>query len=156
MRIELDQSWKIEDTQRPTVLAFSNLKEGVIIILSREKKLVQKYFREIEKPRLFTYLSFTVLVYLLIKNNLKNGDQIIIDREYPGYERFIKQKLNEIILENTKIKDINISISLIGKKSKAHILAYSGFKTKSKSRIKKIFAREIIGIIKKNLKSGST
>jgi hypothetical protein len=157
MRIEIDQSWKVEDTQKPTILAFSNSKTGVIIILSREKKLIQKYFREIRKPKLFTYLSFVVLVYLLIKNNLSDNDCLVIDREYPGYEKFIKQKLNEIIIQNTKVKDISVSTEMIGKKSKAHILAYKGYKMKSKIGIKKVLAKDIIRIIKTNLKkSGST
>lgn len=156
MRIEIDQSWKIEDTQKPTIIAFSNSKNGAIIILSREKKLIQKYFRKIGKPRLFAILSFVGLIYLLVKNELKNGDHIEIDKEYPGYEKLIKSKLNTMIIENTKMKDIHISSTLIGKKSKAHIIAYAGFKKKSKLKIKTILARDVINIIKRNLKSGST
>lgn len=156
MRIEIDQSWKIEDTQKPTILAFSNSKSGAIIILSREKKLIQKYFRKIGKPRLFAILSFTALIYLLVKNELKNGDHIEIDKEYPGYEKLIKQTLSAMIIENTKVKDVHISSTLIGKRSKAHIIAYTGFKKRSKLGIKKVSAQNIISIIKRNQKSGST
>src|SRR3990167_4722343 len=151
MRIEIDQSGKIENTNRPTVVAFCNSKQGAVIVLSREKKLIQKFFRQINKPRLFAYLGFTALVYLLVKDHIRNRDQIIIDREYPGFEKFIKHKLKEIINENKKIKDIDVSISQIGKKSQAHIIAYDGLVQRSKVKIKKVFARDVIRIVKKNL-----
>lgn len=155
MRIEIDQSGKIEFTNKPTVLAFCNSKQGAVIIVAREKKLIQKFFRQINKPRLFAYLGFTALIYLLIKDQIRARDQIIIDREYPGFEKFIKHKLKEIINENKEIKDFDISISQIGKKSQAHIIAYDGLVKRSKVKVRKVFARDVIRIVKKNLKSGS-
>lgn len=156
MRIEIDQSGRIEYTNKPTVLAFSNAKSGLTIILSREKKLVQKFFRQIGKPRLFAYLTFAAGIYILIRNTIKNRDQIIIDREYPGYEKLIAQKVKALIMDNTKIRDISISTGQIGKKSKAHDLAWHEYtRIKRNGKIKKISAPELIKIIKQNLKSGS-
>ena len=156
MRIEIDQSGRIEYTSKPTVLAFSNSRNGLIIILAREKKLVQKYFRQIGKPRLFAYMTFAAAIFLLTKNIVRNRDQLIIDREYPGYEKFIGRKVKECILSQTKIRDIGISTTQIGKKSKAHDLAWHEYtKQKRDGKIKKISARELIRIIKRNLKSGS-
>lgn len=151
MRFEIDQSGKIEETRKPTVLAFCNSKQGAVIIVSREKKLIQKFFRQINKPRLFAYLGFTALIYLLIKDHIRNRDQIIIDREYPGFEKFIKQKLKEIINENKRLKDLEISISQIDKKSQAHIIAYDGLAKRSKIKIRTVLARDVIRVIKKNL-----
>lgn len=155
MRIEIDQSIKIENTSKPTVLAFSNSKSDLIIISSREKKKIQKYFRQIGKPKLFAYLSFVALIYLLIGKCIKNRDQVVIDREYPGFEKFIKTKVKEFISENSKIREIDVSIGEIGKKSKAHLVAYSSVKKRAHKNIRKVFARDLIKIIKKNLKSGN-
>ncbi len=156
MRIEIDQSIKIENTNKSTVLAFSNNKNGALIISAREKKLIQKFFRQIGKPRLFAHLTFAAGVYLLIKNMIKNRDQLVIDREYPGYEKFISAKIKEFVSENSKVKEIHISIGQIGKKSRAHIIAYSLKDDRNRRDLRKIFTRELIRIIKRNLKSGST
>jgi hypothetical protein len=157
MRIEVDQSWKIEFTNKPTILVFSNAKSGSIIIPSREKKLIQKFFRQIDKPRLFIYLTFAAAIYVLIRKCIKNRDQIVIDREYAGYEKLICQKLREFINENLKLKDISISTYSIGKKSPAHLIAYSLKRNRDHKIVaKRVFARDIIRIVKRNLKSGST
>jgi hypothetical protein len=155
MRIEIDQSGRIEYTSKPTMVAFSNSKSGLIIILSREKKLVQKYFRQIGKPRLFAYLTFAAGIYLLIRNVIKNRDQLIIDREYPGYEKFISQEVKKFILKKSRIRDISISTSQIGKNSKAHDIAWHATRYKRHRIGRKVSARELIKLIKGNLKSGS-
>lgn len=152
MKIEIDQSWKIEKTNKTTVLAFSNSKNGVVILKSKEKKLVQKYFREIGKPRLFTHLCFAALIFILIKNKISNGDQIFIDKEYPGYDKFINQKIHEFIQEGTNYKNINFYTANIGKKSNAHIIAIETFNLKDKSKVRNVTAKEIIAIIKKNFR----
>lgn len=156
MKIEIDQSGKIENTSKLTVLTFSNDKNGSVVILAKDKKMLQSYFRRIDKPRLFAVLGFTVLVFILIKSYLANGCSIVIDREYPGFEDFISQKLREFIKEGTKIKDFRIYTQEITKKSRAHILGSFIYKTRDRRDIKKVQSREIIRIIEKNLKSGST
>jgi len=61
----------------------------------------------------------------LIKDHLKEINQIIIDEEYPGWGFQIKDYL---LTEIRKIKPNfdknNISFNRIGKKSKAHLRAY--------------------------------
>lgn len=94
---------------------------------------------------------------MLIRKYIKNRDQIVIDREYAGYEKLICQKLKEFIEENLKLKDITISTCSIGKKSPAHKIAYSLKRNRNhKTVTKRLFARDLIKIIKTNLKSGST
>lgn len=156
MQIEIDQSIKIENTSKPTVLAFSNSKSDVLVVKSQDKKEIQKFFRQIGKPKLFVHITFAATIFLLIKEGLSKNDQIVIDREYIGYEKFIHQKLHEFIKENLEIKGISISSHQIGKKSKAHLLAYSVSRKKEYRKVKKIDGDEIIRIIKANLKSGST
>lgn len=148
MGIEIDQSGKIENTNRKTVIAFSNGKSGAVVILASEKKKIQKYFRSLGKPKLFIHITFTVLVFMLIKNKIRSYDQIIIDREYPGYEKLIAGLLRKLLsADNTG--NVSIATSQIGKKSKAHDLAWKELQSK-KSNTKKIKYQEIIKLIKKS------
>lgn len=155
MRIEIDQSGKIENTNRPTVVAYSNKENGVLIILAKDKKSIQKYFRRIGKPKLFIYFTFIALVFCLISKHIKNRDQIVIDREYPGYERFITKTLYQWIEKHIKVKEITVATSQIGKKSRAHDLAWNELQLKSHKTTERISAEKLIRIIKTNLKSGS-
>jgi len=68
MRIEIDQSGRIEYTSKPTVIGFSNKTAKTIIILSTEKQKLQRYFRKIKKPRLYTYAVFAILISILLKD----------------------------------------------------------------------------------------
>jgi len=155
MRIEIDQSGKIENTNRPTVVAFSNKKSGILVILAKDKKAVQKFFRELKKPKLFIHITFAVLVYYLIRNDLKNHDQIILDREYPGYEKLIINKLKEFLEKEANIEGLSITVSQIGKKSRAHDLAWNELQKRSHKDAEKVNSEKIIKILKSNLKSGS-
>ena len=150
MKIEIDQSGKIEHTSRPTVVAFSNKESNVLVILAKDKKAVQKYFRKIGKPKLFIYFTFMVLVYYLIENHLKKYDQIIIDREYPGYEKLISRTLKQWIKDS-----IAVTIAQIGKKSRAHDLAWKELKSRTHQNTSKINSNKIIKFLRVNLKSGS-
>ena len=71
MIIEIDQSGKIENTSKNTVIAFSNEIFGSILVKAKDKREIQKIFRKIGKPRIFVYRLFAILIFLLIKNHLK-------------------------------------------------------------------------------------
>ena len=131
MRIEIDQSGKIENTNKPTVIAFSNSKSGTLIISPRDKKQIQNLFRRAGNSKIFTFKTFAILIFLLIKENLNRTSQIVIDREYPGYDKLIKQFILEICLkEGMKLDPTIIHFSNIGKKSRAHDLAIKSFRKK--------------------------
>lgn len=155
MRVEIDQSGKIENTNRPTVLAFSNKECGVLVILAKDKKRIQKYFREIDKPKLFIPITFISLVWFLIKNHAEKYSQIIIDREYPGYEKLISRQVKLWVQKTTSRHDLTVSIAQIGKKSKAHDLAWKELQSKSHKNSTKVSADTILKIIKANKESGS-
>ncbi len=152
MKIEIDQSGKIENTNRMTVIAFSNSRNDAIIITSREKKKVQRYFRSLGKNKLFVILTFCVCIYVLLCPYLKNGVHIIVDREYPGHEKFIAEKILQLVKDNLSVKNIRISTNQIGKSSNAHIVAYKVFASRGKNSSRHIEAKEIIEILKKNIK----
>jgi len=131
MKIEIDQSGKIENTNKLTAIAFSNNHQKSLIITAKDKKSVQSIFRRIGQPKIFVYKLFATAVFVLIKDDLKKLDQIIIDKEYLGYEKIIKKFILEIAEHNNKkIDGSNIHFHSIGKKSQAHKIALRAFQTK--------------------------
>lgn len=133
MKIEIDQSGKIEDTGKDTIVAFSNGISGSILILAKDKREIQNVFRQGNKSRIFVYKLFSLLIFILIKPHISKIDEIVIDTEYPGKSAIIKDfLLREIRKANPKFQKENISFGNIGKKSRAHQTAYKAFKKKSK------------------------
>ncbi|TSC92129.1 MAG: Uncharacterized protein CEN91_563 [Candidatus Berkelbacteria bacterium Licking1014_85] len=130
MRIEIDQSGRIEETQRNTVLAYSNGKNYAIKISSRTKRRLQDIFRQIGVPRTFVYNIFISAIFLLIEKDIKNIDHITIDNEYPGYEKVIARILTKILNSKDIKRQPIISFGLIGKKSKAHKKAIKVYRNK--------------------------
>ena len=83
MQIEIDQSGKIENTHKPTVVGFSNNKNKTVIILATEKQKLQKYFRKVKKPHVFKYKVFAILIFVLLKK--EHIERMTIDTEYLGH-----------------------------------------------------------------------
>ena len=151
MKIEIDQSGKIENTHKPTVIGFSNTKNKTIIIFATEKQKLLRYFRKIGKQKVFIYIVFATLICLLLKNE-KNIDQIIIDKEYPGQEALIKNYLLSFFRKTGRdIDKGSISFRQIGKKSKAHQIVYQSYQHKRSDA--KVTAKDVLKYFVK-LKSG--
>lgn len=149
MTIEVDQSGKIENTSQDTIIAFSNDQLGSIVIRAKDKREIQRIFREIGKPRIFVYRLLSILIFLLIKNHLKNINQIIIDEEYPGHSALIKSfLLQEIRKTRLNFSARNISFNKIGKSSEAHNLAYLVYKNRREPDIE-VGYKEILKFILK-------
>jgi len=146
MKIEIDQSGKIEDTSKHTFLAFSNGEHFILKISAAEKRKLQRYFRKIGKAKLFIFLTFTALVIILLKNLKSKNNQITIDIEYPGRSPQIKNFI-KIYYPDFPIEDINFH--QIGKKSKAHYLAH-GTAIKMLNPDLIINANQILRAIKKS------
>ena len=120
---EIDQSIKIEDTSRDTVLAVANeMRYFTILIPRKVKRKLQEIFRKKGKPRLFVYRSFSAGVVLL-KDFIKQGSTIVIDQEYYGKERLLRSMIYEMF---TRFFDFapEINFRRIGKHSPAHGIAY--------------------------------
>jgi hypothetical protein len=121
MNIFIDQSSKIEYTSQNTVIAYSNGKQKAILIKAKDKREIQEIFRQAGKPDMFVYRTFAVLIYLLIKKELKEITHIAIDKEYIGKESLIKNFLLEVIRKNGKdFPPEDISFVLVGKKHGCH------------------------------------
>lgn len=151
MRIEIDQSGKIENTSKPTVVAFSGNKNKSLIIFAGEKQKLQKYFRRIGKPSSFVYITFAILIYMLIKGE-RSIDEIVIDREYVGQEALIKNYLMQFLKRSGRNFDKRkIYFREIGRKSSAHDCAVESYRVKKADM--KVKCLEILGFLTKT-KSG--
>lgn len=147
MKIEIDQSGKIEDTNKNTIIAFSNKIFRSILIKAKDKREIQDMFRKIGKPRMYIYRTFTELIYLLIRNDLNKIKEIVIDKEYPEKEALIKNLLLQRIKgKKSDFLAENISFTGIGKKSKAHLLGYLVYKNRRKADLE-IVSKEILKFI---------
>lgn len=84
MAYQIDQSGKIEQTNKKTVLAISNGKTYSVLLKAKDKRLLQDIFRTLfNKQRQFIYEVFSALLFILISNSKSEG-RIVIDKEYPG------------------------------------------------------------------------
>jgi len=146
MKIEIDQSGKIEKTNKHTYLAFSNRQHFVLKISSSEKRKLQRYFRAIGKSRLFIYITFASLVVLLLKNLKPRRGLIVIDIEYPGRSNQIK---NFIKIFNPDFSIEDISFHQIGKRSRAHFLAH-GTAIRKLNPDLVVDAKQVLKVIKKS------
>jgi hypothetical protein len=147
MKYEIDQSGKIEQTNRLTVVAFSNDKKASISLSTKDKKILQDVFRKANKPKMFSIQVFAALIFLLIKKYGIVKGKIIIDKEYPGHESLIKSYITQLINKSLKnnSKEVRIIFKVIGKSSDAHAVANKCFK-KKKADVKADF-KEILALI---------
>ena len=144
MRIEIDQSGKVEYTNKPTVVAYSNGRQKSILIESKDKIEIEKIFRKAGKGQVFIYKLFAVLIFLLIKSDLKKDFQIFIDREYSGKEEIIKNTLKKCVIRAGKeleMKDVHFL--LVGNKSGSHKRAIEVYRKRIKPDLKVKF-RDVI------------
>ncbi|TSC88698.1 MAG: Uncharacterized protein G01um10145_865 [Microgenomates group bacterium Gr01-1014_5] len=122
-KYQIDQSGKVEQTERHTVLACTNGNSMTILLKKTEKRKLQRLFKTVGISKLFPYLTFTALLAIQIKV-FKPKYKLIIDREYLGHESLIEDKL-KAYLEDLGVKQtVHIEFSHVGKLSAAHNLAY--------------------------------
>lgn len=146
MRVEVDQSGKIEATNKPTVVCFSDGESQTLLIEAKDKQQLQRIFCEAGKPKMFVIQTFSYLLYLLLKKSLPQITQIIVDREYQGYENLIKSYLIQVARSDSiKLFPDEISFAEIGRKSPAHLKAYQSYQTRKTDG--KVKAEVILGLV---------
>lgn len=119
-KFQIDQSGKIEQTNKNTVLCLSNDEWDAVLIKARSKRQIQEIFRRNGQIRNYVIFTFCAGLSLLIKRNLKIG-KVVVDREYYGKEAVIKKILLEM-LSRKRIPEI--AFESIGRKARAHSKAY--------------------------------
>ncbi len=136
MKIEIDQSGRVEYTSTSTTLADSV--GNSIVVRSTNKQYMQKVYREAQKPRMYVLEIFSLMMAFLISETYSSTMQntYIIDSEYIGREQEIKTYLFRFLKRlNCPLKPDMVTFGHIGKKSKAHMYAYASYKDRSKATI---------------------
>ena len=145
MKIEIDQSGKIEQTNLNTIIALSNDIKYSIILKKRTKRTLQELFRKRGKPRMFIYQTFAALIAILIKET-KPATKVIIDMEYLGHQDILTRQIKDYCEKLSGKKAVYFTFGFIGKKSAAHTRAEKvAFKKKKADRV--IVLSEIVKII---------
>lgn len=118
MKIEIDQSGKIEQTDMDTIIAFSNRHQYAVLLPKEVKRKLIKKYRE---GRQVILKLFVICVYYSIKDYLHEIEFIVIDKEYEGKDDYIKSLLlNFIRKDYPKFDRQLIKFSNVTKRSKAH------------------------------------
>lgn len=132
MRVEIDQSVKIEQLNRDTILGLSNGTQFIVTIPSKVKRKLQEEFRSRGKVKLFRYRLFMAGVVLLVRYaRIDEGVSICLDREYAGKE----QMLTSMFLEMWSRFDLDVppfEIGEIGKRSTAHDVCFQVLRKRRK------------------------
>lgn len=144
--MEIDQSGKVEEITKNTVLCVSNGKWKVVVIRTKDKRKLKDYFNRWNMPRNYIYFVFCAGIAELLKLISKN-EIVIIDEEYTGKESIIKN----ILIEMLGDKLPQIRFGRIGKKSMAHHRAHgvATQKIRRSSNVIMISSEEILRQIKK-------
>lgn len=151
MKVEIDQSGKIEHLDTPTIVALSNDDAKALIIkASVKRRLLQQLFSGLTSKNDIIPLVFAVAVFLLIDVSHINT-VIIIDEEYTGKDALIAQALTKLL--NRKFGNKwrgSIRFSRIGKRSSAHRLAWELHRKKRKqSKLRHLTEQEILKLFTK-------
>jgi|SRR3989344_3117302 len=137
MIYQIDQSGKIEQTSKNTVIGISNSLQKSIILKAKEKRALKDIYRTAGKPKVFVVQVFSALIYLLLENAKIEKGVVYIDKEYPGHEDIIKSYINQLIGKRAKIHldPHNIRFTLVGKTSNVHLFTYKEYR-KGKANFK--------------------
>ena len=149
MKFEIDQSGKIEQTDKNTILCLSNDKWFAILIEAKTKRKLQDIFRQHGQARNFVIFTFSAGLAILFEKR-PNIDKVIIDREYSGKEAVIKRIVSEMLRASGK-KEPMIDFSQIGKGAMAHHWAHEVASKKVSAHYVAGF-KEILGKIKTYLR----
>lgn len=133
MAYQIDQSGKIENTNRSTIVALANGKKITIKISAREKQKLLAGLKKLEWPKTnYVYKVFATLIFLLIRDE-KIGI-LEVDREYFGHESVIKDILIHLY-NKQNLRMPEVTFVLVGKKSNAHKIALATFQSTLKPTI---------------------
>ena len=118
-KLEVDQSVRIEELTKDTILGIANEQVSfTAIVPKRVKRALHEEFRRQGKPKKFAPYVFATAVSALIQRMPFKSSVIVIDIEYPGYE----QEILEIVKQCHP--QMEVYFTAIGKKSPAHFAAY--------------------------------
>lgn len=124
MTYEIDQSGKIEDTGKDTILALTGSDLTYTVkIPAKVKREMQEYFKMKKEPGLFIYKTFSAGIYLLLSAFNAKINSVTIDREYTGKEKLLERMIKRLLEATYTPGRLNLLFNQIGKTSRAHEVA---------------------------------
>ena len=118
-RFEVDQSVRIEESNKDTIIGIANEEHSftVVIPLQAKRTLFEIYRRQ-GKRKFFAPEVFALSVLSAAQKSGLRFVDLIIDVEYLGYEKRITNLIKPFL------PDVNIYFATIGKESPAHYAAH--------------------------------
>ena len=147
-KVEVDQSVRIEDLTKDTIVGIANNQVSFTVVVPRRtKRVLRELFRVQGRTKKFARYVFAAAVGEGIKHAPFQSSDVIVDIEYPGYEREILQIIKQIH------PSIEVYFTAIGKKSHAHFAAY-GVYIKKRNTDLCVDTRKMIEILFGKTKNG--
>jgi hypothetical protein len=133
MKIEVDQSGKVEKTSQHTIVADSL--GNCVLLKAKDKQNLLQVYRTVYKPQVFVYKTFSYCVASVISLSFKPSHRYVIDNEYFGHDEVLKGMIMKYLAyRNILIYPDSIQFAHIGKHSQAHQVAYETYKGKRKAK----------------------
>lgn len=126
----IDQSGRVEETNKITIVALADKKKSfTIALIPKIKKELLTIFRKNGKPKVFPIVIFADIVFMTMLRSKIFPPELIIDMEYPGHENSIK---NIVITLSRRFKKKlpEIYFANIGKNDPAHVVAWNTYTKK--------------------------
>lgn len=122
MKIEIDQSGKIEQTNIDTIVALSNDITYTIRLHRKDKRILKAFFRETNVQGRSRYRVFAAVVAILL-SKVKLDSGVLLDNEYQGHEHFIHQHIMQYVYLLGIKKKVVLRIGTIEINSRADTIA---------------------------------
>lgn len=128
--VEVDQSGKVEKTNRHTVLALSDGIRYTILVPAAAKQTAMQNLRDRGKSRqMATLLTFSACLFLLLRGHIDQLEQILIDVEYPSKDAIIRGSLlYHFHRHRIRVHKDQIVFRQVGRNSPAHELALAVYR----------------------------
>ena len=148
-KIEVDQSIRIEELTKDTMLGIANEDVAFITVVpKRTKRVLYEMFRVQGKIKKFAPYVFAAAAGKAIYQVPLRTSDLIVDIEYPGYEREI------IWIIKQMNPGIEIYFTAIGRRSPAHYAAYGAYIGKKNVDFW-LDSKTLIAVLFKENKNGS-
>lgn len=131
----IDQSGRVEETNKITIVALADKKKSfTIALLPKTKKELLAIFRKNGKPKVFPIIVFANIVFMTMLRSRTFPQELIIDIEYPGHDNTIKN-IVITLCRRFKKKTPEIYFANIGKNDPAHFAAWNTYTKKLKPNL---------------------
>lgn len=148
--VYVDLSAKVEQWTRGSAVAMSNDASRTIFVSSKVKQRARRWLSGQYGSRSTQYRVLAVLIYLVVRDDLPNIRQIVIDQDYSGSH--VESTIKSLLLDLLKRDKPNVKAGFIRfervAKSRADILAKQVYDGKKKPD-RKVYFAEIERVLRK-------